>query len=404
MAQKNIPYDLIIIGAGAAGLMAAQEAGRSGLSVLALEGQPSPGAKILLSGGGRCNATNAVVTEKDFNSGCPRTVRHVLEHFSPDEAVRFFEERGAPLRLEEDGKYFSSAGDANMVLRALLKTVDGSGAGIEYQRCVRNVRCQDGIFQVSGNGFALEGRALLVATGGLSYPATGSDGFGHALAKQFGHRISPLFPALTSWKTEDALWRALSGIAVPVRLTLWSADRKVIEKQGSLLFTHEGFSGPVVLDMSRHWGAVQKEKDVRILVDFLPQAPELHLKRRHLKNAFSEVLPLRLVEALLKKAEINGAKQYFNLRAAQRDAMEKILRSCPIPISGVMGWGKAEVTAGGVDLSELKGASLESKLQPGLFFAGEVLDVDGRVGGFNLHWAWASGIAAARGVLKKNGK
>jgi predicted Rossmann fold flavoprotein len=396
--------DLIIIGAGAAGLMSAQEAGRQGLRVLVLDGQSSPGAKILLSGGGRCNVTNREVTEKDFNSGCPRTVRHVLEHFSPDEAVRFFEERGALLKLEEDGKYGASAGDASMVLRALLRAADGSGARIEYQRRVQSVRYENGMFLVAGNGFALEGRALLVATGGLSCPSTGSDGFGHALAKQFGHRIVPLFPALTALKTNDVLWKSLAGIAVPARLALWANGRKVIEKQGSLLFTHEGFSGPVVLDMSRHWGAVQKEKDAAIVVDFLPQGSELHYKRRHLKNALGEALPLRLVEVLLRKAEINGAKQYFDLRAAQRDILEKILRSCSLSISGVMGWGQAEATAGGVDLKELKGASLESKLQPGLFFAGEVLDVDGRVGGFNLHWAWASGMAAASGVLKKKGR
>jgi hypothetical protein len=404
MAQQKTSYDLIIIGAGAAGLMAAQAAGRAGLSVLILEGQAAAGAKILLSGGGRCNATNAVVTDKDFNSGCPRTLKHVLEHFPPDKAVRFFEERGAVLKLEEDGKYFSSAGDAGVVLRALLRAAEDAGARIEYQRRVQNVRCQDSLFHVAGNGFALEARSLLIATGGLSYPATGSDGFGHALAKQFGHKIVPLFPALTSFKTNDALWRSLSGMAVPVRLTLWAGGRKVIEKQGPLLFTHEGFSGPVVLDMSRHWGVVQMEKDAGITVDFLPQDPELHFKRRHLKNAFAEVLPQRLVDVLLRKTQINGVKQYFNLRSAQRDVLEKILRSCPLPISGVMGWGKAEATSGGVDLNELKGASLESKLQPGLFFAGEVLDVDGRVGGFNLHWAWASGIAAASGVLKKKGK
>lgn len=404
MSQQSIPYDLIIIGAGAAGLMAAQEAARFGLSVLVLEGKPSAGGKILLSGGGRCNATNAVVTEKDFNSGCPRTVRHVLEHFPPDKAVRFFEERGAPLKLEEDGKYFSSAGDAGVILRALLRAAEDAGAWIEYQRRVESVRCHDGLFRVAGNRFASEGRSLLIATGGLSYPATGSDGFGHALAKQFGHRIVPLIPALTSFKTNDALWRSLSGMAVPVRLTLWAGGRKVIEKEGPLLFTHEGFSGPVVLDMSRHWGVAQMEKDVGITIDFLPQGPELHFKRRHLKNAFAEVLPQRLVEVLLKKTQINGTKQYFNMRAAQRDMLDKILRSCPLPVSGVMGWGKAEVTAGGVDLNELKGASLESKPQSGLFFTGEVLDVDGRVGGFNLHWAWASGVAAASGVLKRKGK
>jgi predicted Rossmann fold flavoprotein len=384
--------------------MAAQEAGRQGLRVVVLEGQSSPGAKILLSGGGRCNVTNAVVSEKDFNSGCPRTVRHVLEHFSPEEAVRFFEARSVALQLEEDGKYFSSAGDANVVLRALLKAADSSGARIAYQRRVQNVGYQDGLFHVAGNGFAMQGCSLLVATGGLSYPATGSDGFGHVLAKQFGHRINPVFPALTPLKTNDALWKSLAGIAVPVRLTLWAGGRKVVEKQGSLLFTHEGFSGPVVLDMSRHWGAFQMEKDAGILVDFLPQSPQLHFRRRHLKNVFAEALPQRLVEALLKITEINGTKQYFDLRANQREALDKILRACPLPISGVMGWGKAEVTAGGVDLEELKGASLESKLQPGLFFAGEVLDVDGRVGGFNLHWAWASGIAAASGVLRKKGK
>ncbi len=400
MTQQNIPNDLIIIGAGASGLMAAQEAARSDLKVLVLEGKPSAGAKILMTGGGRCNATNAVVTEKDFNSGCPRTVGHVLKHCSTKDALIFFKAFGAELKMEEDGKYFSLADDARTVIGALLMAVKTSGAAIEYDRRVRKVSVCDGVFRVEGDGFGFSSRALLISTGGLSFPATGSDGFGLALAGQFGHKIVPTFPSLSAFKTNDPLWKSISGISVPVRLSLWVTARKLLEKEGPLLFTHEGFSGPVVLDLSRHWVAAQGSGEVKVIADFLPLGQKLHFLRRHLKSAISEAIPRRLTEVLLSKVNIDGDKQFFNLRAPQREALENVLRACPLQITGVMGWGKAEVTAGGVDLKELKGASLESRLQPGLFFAGEVLDVDGRVGGFNLHWAWASGIAAARGAGK----
>lgn len=399
--------DLIIIGSGAAGLMAAREAAAAGCRVLVLEGALAPGAKILMSGGGRCNVTNAVISEKDFSSECPRSVRHVIKHWGPEAAVEFFQKHGVPLKQEEGGKYFPASDSAKDVLHALLSVAHDAGVRIEYDRRVLWVRFAEGVFEISGAEFQYNSPLLLVATGGLSYPATGCDGFGYALAEQFGHKVIPTIPALTPLMTKDQAWKGLQGISTSCQLSLWVDGKKSKTCSGSLLFTHFGFSGPVVLDISRHWSAASVGQHRSLTADFLPLLKEQEWKERFEKNKRSvrtvlgELLPSRLVNLLTASAGIDGGKAYAGLGRGDRLKLQERCRRCELPIDGVMGWEKAEVTAGGVDLRELKGATLESRFQPGLFFAGEVLDADGRVGGFNLHWAWASGVAAARGALRK---
>ena len=406
--MKNKIYDLVIIGAGAAGLMAAAEASRLGLDVLVLEGQREPGLKILITGGGRCNVTNARLGEKDYAAGCRHILRHVLKTFTPDEAVAFFETWGAPLALQESGEFFSADDKARTVRDALVRAARESGAKIICERRVNALALQDGSFNVIGPELIDVARTVLVTTGGLSYPATGSDGAGYALAQMFGHKIIPTHPALTPFMCVDGIFSNLAGIVVPVRLSLWAEGRKCRSIEGPFLFTHNGFSGPAPMEMSGPWCAIKEKPGCGISVDFLPQMKgdgidflfDLASARRSVKNVVSRVLPERLAVVLIEAAGIDTRLYMGEMGQKDKKALAGLLRGCLLPVDDVMGYDKAEVTAGGVDLKELKGATLESRLQAGLYFAGEVVDVDGRIGGFNLHWAWASGVAAARAIAK----
>lgn len=406
-------HDLVIVGAGAAGLMAAAEAARLGLHVRVLEGQKEAGLKILISGGGRCNVTNARVSEKDYAAGCAFTLRHVLGTTSPRDMADFFEAHGAPLVLQETGEFFSADDKARTVRDALVRAVTENGGRITCGRRVNAIVTQDGSFNVVGHDFVVPARAVIIATGGLSYPATGSDGAGYRLAQAFGHNIVATHPALVPLTASDDTFGKISGITIPVRLSLWAEGRKLRSIDGPLLFTHEGFSGPAPMEMSGYWLAARQKHGCAVHADFLPafkpDDTEFLLRpalaARSVKNILTGFLPERLVGVLLGAAGVDSQRPAGQLTRDQRKAIVSALRAFPLPLQDTSGYARAEVTSGGVDLKELKGATLASRLQEGLYFAGEVLDVDGRIGGFNLHWAWASGLAAARAVARnKKGK
>ena len=399
--------DVVIIGAGAAGLMCAIKLGEKGVKALVLEGQDYPGRKLLMTGGGRCNITNAVVKENDYGTHCPRIVRHVLQTFPSKEAVFFFTHRGVELVLEEDGKYFTADGRASQVVDALVNGAEGVGAKIFCKHRVDGVRFSDGRFVLKVLGQEFQAKNIVVTTGGLSYPETGSNGAGFAMAKGFGHKIMTPIPALVPLLTDDKTYGMLSGLTLPVGLSLWSGGKKISAREGSFLFTHVGFSGPVVMDISRDWQKALDDR--RLLVDFAPVIPLGEIEARLMDDAsrlgvvarLGEMIPKRLAGFLAARAGVDLDNPIHPLTRDGRKRLVSLIKEHPLPVSGTAGFHKAEVTSGGVDLNELKGAMLESKLQPGLFFAGEVLDVDGRVGGFNLQWVWASGVAAAQGILRR---
>lgn len=404
-------YDCIVIGAGAAGLMAAGEAARQGLSVLALEGNRQPGAKLLLCGGGRCNATNVRVTEKDYYSSCRHTLRHVLRHFSTADAVKFFADNGAPLECADDGCYFSADNRARTVLDALLSFCRKNGVQMMCNNRVRSIEFKSDVFYVQGTQDVYAARTLLVATGGLSYPATGCDGSGYTFARHFGHRLIEPRPALTPLIAGDEAFSSLAGIVVPLRLSLWAQGRKLAVSEGPFLFTHNGFSGPSVLEIASAWLACRQEGG-GLRADFFPSQKDEeidfllgHAPQPSLKNVITRSLPERLAVVLLALAKVDGRLPALSGRLTREEkrSLGTVLRALPLPVRDVAGYAKAEITSGGVDLKEVNGADLESRLQRGLFFAGEVLDVNGRIGGFNLHWAWASGVAAARAIIKRCG-
>jgi len=406
-------YDIAIVGAGAAGLMTAIQSARLGLNTLLLDGRETIGTKILMSGGTRCNVTNRSVTIKDFSSNTPRVVRDVLSAYPPTKALDFFENLGVNLIAQDnDGKYFPSTNSAKTVLDALLREVDACKVTLKTGAKISSAEFDGKNFHLHVNQSGFNAKTMVLATGGLSYPTSGSDGGGYTIAKSFGHTLIETIPALTPFLTDDEDFKSLSGIAVPAKLSLKTSRNKRIVFEDALLFTHFGFSGPSALNMSRYWLREKNAKaPAQVLVSFLSQTNEeefaaeiKQLRARRPKTLISrwlpKHLPARLSAVIQKKSQIPPNMIIGQLSKGLVHALIKNIFFYPLPISGVFGYQKAEVTAGGIDLKEIAPSTLESKKQPGLYLVGEILDVDGRIGGFNFQWSWSSGTVAARAIHK----
>jgi len=396
----NDNYDVAVIGAGAAGLMAALFAARNGARVVALDGAKRLGAKILISGGGRCNVTHDEVHAKDFN-GNRNAIAKVLRTFDVAETVAFFRDLGVELKREETGKLFPITDRAATVLDALVgacgdveirtgfrvETIEESG------RLVRSSRRAD---ETSAPLFiindTLHARRVILATGGRSVPKTGSDGHGYDLAHRLGHTVTKVFPALVPLILEDGHWLTkLSGTSVEVELILRGAK---VRERGSMLFTHFGLSGPVVLDISRHW--VEHRAD--LVANLLPGETFESLEAQLLAAyphatlagfARRRGIPERLADALARDLPPIG-----RMTREQRRGAIHLLIELPLPVTRDRGFDYAEVTAGGVPLSEVDVSTMRSRVCEGLYLCGEILDVDGKIGGYNFQWAWASGRLA----------
>jgi hypothetical protein len=395
-----------IVGAGAAGLAAAIFARRRhpNLPVVLLDGAKKPGAKILVSGGGRCNVTNTVVTEKDFQGGGRPVVRRILREFDAGKAASFFREIGVPLHEEPGGKLFPDSNQARTVLDALLAEADRRGVKLLAGRRVTDVRRAGGGFEVEAGEETLKAGRVVLATGGMSIPKTGSDGFGYRLAQSLGHTIVPPTPALVPLLLESGFHSELSGISLDVEVSVRVADGKPERIAGALLWTHFGASGPAILDASRIWLRARLEKrPVEVRVNLLPgETPEsidAWLRAAAVERptaALTSVLATRIPARLAEK--LGGDFRMAHLpREDRRRIVESIVR-LPLAVSGSRGYNYAEVTAGGVPLEEVDPRTLESRKCPGLHLVGEILDVDGRIGGFNFQWAWSTGWVAAGGL------
>lgn len=413
-------WDVLVIGAGAAGLMTAITAKKAGVpNLLLLDSKEKIGAKILMSGGTRCNLTNEKVLEQDFQTEQKNILRSVLQFFPSDDAIVFFQDLGIEFVREEGGKFFPSTHSGRTVLEALQKEIQNQKIEIHAAKKVTDLTFEKDHFVAAGNDFSYQAKCVILTTGGLSFPATGSDGTGYSLARKFGHRIIETSPSLTPLKSSEQDLKALSGLTLPVKLTLRAQGKKIISYEGSFLFTHFGYSGPVALDISRHW--IREMGDHKeIEASFLPEQTEeafqetllREIKKwpnRQLTTFLNEWLPKRVTEVILKKVQAVDARLKYAASTSEgvvfnqvtkeaRQALLKYIFRHPLQVTGTLGYEKAEVTAGGVDLAEVHRRTLESKLQPGLFFAGEILDVDGRIGGFNFQWAWSSGVVAGLGA------
>jgi hypothetical protein len=406
--------DVAIVGAGAAGLATAIFAGRArqGRPVLLLDGARRPGAKILVSGGSRCNVTNTVVTEADFNGGNRAIIRRILRGFPVPETVRFFEDLGVPLHEEPAGKLFPDSNRSRDVLDALLRAVAAAGPTLLAEHRVGGIARGDGEFVLVTAHGDIRARDVVLATGGRSLPKTGSDGTGYSFARAFGHSIVPTTPALVPLvlSEETSIHRTLTGVSHQATLDLWVNGSRTATSSGSLLWTHFGISGPAALDMSRHWLRARLQgHEVRLTARLCGDQTFEQLDRTWTRLAaehgrssvhrsLSAMVPAAVASALLARLNLDGERALADLVREDRRRLVHALTGWVLPVEDSRGYNYAEVTAGGVPLTEIDPASMESRLCPGLFLVGEILDVDGRIGGFNFLWAWSSARVAARAL------
>lgn len=426
--------DLAIVGAGAAGLAAAifaaeeaRAAGGPAIEIVMLESAGKVGAKILISGGGRCNITNSEIRPEDFN-GARNPIRNILAAFDQHAASSWFESIGVRLKREEGGKLFPISDRARTVVDALVGRCNRLGVRILTGRRVDGIELlptetfdesdadrRDRRFAVHYRDGELAAHSVILATGGRSLPRTGSDGTGWEVIARLGHTVTNTHPALVPLKLHQDLFHGeLSGLSLNVELTVIADDRLIDRRFGSLLWTHFGISGPVVLDASRHWIAAQSRlagAKVRIRCNFMPgydraAAESWLLKvaavhpRMTLRHLLAERIPERLGATLARFCGIDPSLPAGQLPRPQRRRLVEALIAFEAPIIGNRGWDFAEVTAGGVPLAEIDYRTMESRRVPGLFVIGEMLDCDGRIGGYNFQWAWATGFLAGRAAAR----
>jgi predicted Rossmann fold flavoprotein len=408
--------EIAIVGAGAAGLAAAVFARRTNpsRSVVLLEGAKHPGAKILVSGGSRCNLTNSNVTERDFWGGRSTIVRRVLRAFPVDETVRFFRDLGVTSHEEAGGKLFPDSNRARDVLDALLREIDRLGATLASGHRVLAVERSgesNDKFTITTPDGDFHATQVVLATGGQSLPKSGSDGTGFVLARRLGHTIVPPTPGLVPLVLEEParevpLHRALAGVSQDAELTIWIDGAVATRLTGALLWTHVGISGPVAMNASRHWHrATLDGHTVTITANFVPGSSFDDLDRKwtqlsvdrpglSLQTALATTIPASTAAALIERLGLSGMTTLAHLPREARRRLIHALVSWTLPVTGTRGYNYAEVTAGGVELSEIDPSTMQSRVCPGLFLVGEILDVDGRIGGFNFQWAWSSGKVA----------
>jgi predicted Rossmann fold flavoprotein len=405
LREPNQTWPFVVIGAGAAGLLAALFAARGGVRTLLLESHRKPGAKIRVSGGGRCNVLPSAVELADFHTeGSRNAMRNALFSWPLAEVRAFFErDLGVPLKVEDTCKVFPVSDDPSDLTDALLAACARAGVTLEAGVRVNDLRVIDAEaaggarFEISlAGGESVRAERVALCTGGLSLPKTGSDGWGYQTSERLGHTLRRRYPALVPLLTSETRWHELAGVSLPARLSAMRDGVLIGACTGDLLFTHKGFSGPVVLDVSHHLTRETGAKLV-LLAGWLGDDVEAWDARllaggaRTLQGFARAQLPRRLADRLVALARVDPERALARLTREERSRVAETLGACPLEIAGDESYRSAEVTGGGVPLEAVATRSLESRHVPGLYFAGEILDVTGRIGGFNFLWAWASG-------------
>ncbi|HEX2907857.1 MAG TPA: NAD(P)/FAD-dependent oxidoreductase [Phototrophicaceae bacterium] len=402
--------DVVIVGAGAAGLMAGIWAGRTSphRRIILLDGARTLGAKILVAGGGRCNVTHDEVDERAYAGSSRNAIKKVLRRFDVPQTIAFFRELGVELKWEDTGKLFPVTDNAHTVLDALLAAVQ-TNAVIRHPCRVEGVERAGSVFIVRGEWGCIEAEQVILATGGKALPKSGSDGFGYILAQSLRHSLTPhISPALVPLTLpRDHFICSLSGITVPTTLEVRApSGKKLAAFTDSTLCTHFGLSGPSVLDISRYYiEAKLADPGVTLTLNWLPdktaEQVEAELQAAGRMSAFRylhQFVPERLARGLYEQAGIEPTNAADQLTREQRKTLARTITQLPLPIIGNRGFTHAEVTAGGVPLAEIRLETMESRVCPGLYFCGEICDVDGRIGGYNFQWAWSSGYVAGVSV------
>lgn len=403
--------DVLIAGGGAAGLLAALTAARNGASVLLMERNERPGRKLLITGKGRCNLTNDCTIE-EFMQNIPTNPKFLfssLHAFSPQDTKDLLESLGVPLKTERGKRVFPVSDHASDIVEALTRGCQEAGVVIRQGR-VEGILVDGGrAVGVLSGGKSIPALAVILATGGKSYPLTGSDGDGYRLAAECGHHITEIRPSLVPLVSKDESCADMQGLSLRnVELTLWdkAKNKAVFRELGEMLFTHYGMSGPLVLSASAHirpfeegrWevsvdlkpGLDEKQLDARLLRDFS------EFINRDFANSLEKLLPRKLIPIVVQRSGIPPLGKVNGITREQRQSLVSLLKGIRFSVDGFRPIEEAIVTSGGVDVNEVSPKTMESKLLPGLYFAGELLDVDGYTGGFNLQIAFSTGFAAGQ--------
>ena len=398
---------VLIVGAGAAGLMAAGAAVRQGHQVTVLEHTEKPGQKILVTGKGRCNVTNNADLET-LLANTPKNGKFLYSAFSRfdgRDAMAFFEKLGVPLKTERGNRVFPVSDRAFDISGALERRLKALRVSMVRDRAV-HLEIEEGtICGVQGERREYPAQAVILATGGVSYPATGSTGEGHRMAAEAGHTVTPLRGSLVPLREQGNLCARMQGLSLRnVGLTVFENSKKIYTDFGELLFTHFGVSGPLILSASAHMRHFEK-KTYRLEIDLKPALDEQQLDKRLLSdftkyansdfcNALNDLLPQKLIPVVVELTEIPPHQKVHDLTKDQRRGLLQLLKHFPVVIAGPCPVTDAIVTSGGIKVGEIDPKNMESKVVKGLYFAGEVIDVNAYTGGFNLQIAWATGRAA----------
>lgn len=388
-------FEVAVLGGGAAGIAAAIAAARGGKSVVICEHMPRLGKKILASGNGRCNLLNENLSEKFYNTTAQPLVKNVFAKFGRRDILDFFEHLGLKT-YSDSGRIFPATNQSSSVLKVLEMELSRLAVSVELNFKVTDITSgKDGFLLSSGAGRRIASSSLVIAAGGRSYPALGSDGASYKFAEQFGHKVIAPVPAAVALMTKDRICHLLQGQKISAGAKAIIGGKISAEAAGEVLFTKYGLSGTAILDISRDISvAINRfgDKGAKVAIDMVPFIKENDLASELKARMEKKYLPEEMIAGILPNKFGGAFADALKLRNAS--AIAKIFKSKEFLITGTRGWNEADFTAGGIATGEVDAATLESKFKKGLYFAGEILDVDGCRGGYNLAWAWASGHLA----------
>lgn len=401
---------VVVVGGGAAGMIAAVAAAERGHKVTLLEQNEKLGKKIFITGKGRCNLTNASDMEQIFENIVtnPKFLYSALYGFDNRACMTFFEENGLRLKTERGNRVFPFSDHSSDVIKTLEKKLHRSGVEIRLHTKVDKLIVEEsriaGVCDESGETYAAD--SVILATGGVSYPSTGSTGDGHRMAEETGHRVTTCYPALVPLRIREPWCRDLMGLALKnVTVTVKNGKKVLYEGFGEMLFTHYGVSGPLILSASSYINKLAIGNELRLLLDLKPALTMEQLQKRlirefeqnrqkQFKNALGGLFPARLIPVMLELSDIDPEKKAGEIGKGERNAFAEVIKGLPMTITGTADFNEAIVTKGGVSVRDINPSTMESKIIAGLYFAGELIDVDALTGGYNLQIAWSTGHLA----------
>ena len=402
--------NVIVVGGGAAGMMAAVFAARNGQNVQLLEKNEKLGKKLFITGKGRCNITNAADIEDLFTAviSNPKFLYSGFYSFTNQQVIDFFEELGVKTKIERGERVFPVSDHSSDVIAAFSRELKSLGVSVSLHTEVKELLCeQDKVCGVLlTNGKKMKADAVIVATGGISYPSTGSTGDGYRFAKEAGHRVTELLPSLVPMEVRQWYAKELQGLSLRnIEIRITDGKKKLYEEFGEMLFTHYGVTGPVILSASSVVGKTLRKKELTLHIDLKPALSEEQLDKRILrefdanhnkqyKNSIDSLFPAKLKPVMIELSEIEPEKKVNEITKEERQRLVHLIKDFTMTLTGLRGYNEAIITKGGVSVKEIDPGTMESKKMKGLYFAGEVLDLDAVTGGYNLQIAWSTGYLA----------